>query len=243
MEDLSLPEWPEGAALFLDLDGTLLEFAEKPHLVARPPRFLALLERLARQSAVAFISGRPIVDLDRILAPHCFPLAGIHGVERRDQTGKESRVEADTAGLEDARALIRNFASSYDNLIVEDKAVGVALHYRMHPELEEDVHALERQLDEMLPAGFGVMRGKMLIEVYTASVDKGTAIREFMAEEPFAGATPVFIGDDITDEAGFLVVNDLGGISVKVDDGETAARFRLPDVDGVLRWLEQVVPE
>lgn len=243
VDNVSLPDWPSQAALFLDVDGTLLEFADKPHLVERPPRFLALLERLAGATPVAFISGRSIVDLDRILAPHHFPLAGIHGAERRNQAGQQSLVTADPAALAEVRAVIEAFRAKHDGLVLEDKAVGLALHYRLRPDLDEDVHALERQLDEMLPAGYGVMRGKMLIEVYTSSVDKGTAIREFMDEEPFAGATPVFIGDDVTDEAGFAVVNALGGVSIKVDRGDSVAQWRLPDVNTVIGWLEQVLPD
>ncbi len=242
VDTVSLPDWPAKAALFLDVDGTLLEFADKPHLVERPPRFLALLERLHGEIPVAFISGRSIDDLDRILAPHRFPLAGIHGAERRNHAGERSLAESNPDALKDARAVIDAFHSKHDGLVLEDKAVGLALHFRLRPDLEDDVHALERRLDEMLPSGYGVMRGKMLIEVYTSSVDKGTAIREFMDEEPFAGATPVFIGDDVTDEAGFVVVNELGGISIKVNDGDTVAQSRLPDVSAVIGWLEQVLP-
>ncbi|MGI9259812.1 MAG: trehalose-phosphatase [Gammaproteobacteria bacterium] len=243
VDKVSLPDWPTQAALFLDVDGTLLEFADKPHLVERPPRFLALLERLAGETPVAFISGRSIVDLDRILAPHHFPLAGIHGAERRNHVGQHSQAAADPAALKEARAIIDAFHAEHDGLVLEDKAVGLALHYRLRPDLEEEVHALEQQLDEMLPSGYGVMRGKMLIEVYTSNVDKGTAIREFMDEEPFAGATPVFIGDDVTDEAGFAVINALSGVSIKVDRGDTVARWRLSDVNAVIGWLEQVLPE
>ncbi len=243
MDKVSLPDWPSQAALFLDVDGTLLEFADKPHLVERPPRFLALLERLAGETPVAFISGRSIVDLDRILAPHQFPLAGIHGAERRNHAGQHSLTESDPEALKEPRAVINEFHSRHDGLVLEDKAVGLALHYRLRPDLEGEIHALEQQLDEMLPPGYGVMRGKMLIEVYTSSVDKGTAIREFMDEAPFAGATPVFIGDDVTDEAGFVVVNELGGVSVKVNHGDTVAQWRLGDVNAVIGWLEQVLPD
>ena len=127
-------------------------------------------------------------------------------------------------------------AKRHPQLLLEDKGASLALHYRGSPELASHVHrTLRRSLapDE----GYELQPGKMLLEVRPEGRDKGTAIDDFMAEAPFAGRVPVFVGDDLTDEHGFAVVERLGGWTVKVGPGRTAARFRLPDPAAVRQWL------
>jgi len=243
--DLGLPDWPARPALFLDLDGTLLEFADEPDAVQPSARFRDLLQRLARfePGAVAFVSGRSIETLDRLLAPHRFALAGVHGSERRSRGGRLSRPPANADALRDVRDQLERFEESNEGVIVEDKSVSLALHYRQRPDLHAAIERLAEELSESLPSEYEVLRGSMVVEIKPSGIDKGSAIREFMAEAPFADRTPVFIGDDVTDEAGFLVVNELGGVSVKVNSGDTAAQWQLPDVDAVLAWLGKVLPE
>jgi trehalose 6-phosphate phosphatase len=239
MIDTRLPPWPSRPALFLDLDGTLLEIAAEPHLAEPSARLHALLPilRPATGGAVALISGRTIVELDRLLAPHRFAAAGIHGLERRDGSGRLSSAAVDGALLAPVRFALSAFAASHAGLALEDKRLTLALHYRLRPDLEprvsEFVHALE------LPSSLEVLRGRMVFEIKPAGTNKGAAISHFMNESPFRGRTPVFIGDDVTDEAGFAVVNALDGVSIKVEAGETTARWRLRGVDAVLEWLER----
>jgi trehalose 6-phosphate phosphatase len=233
-----LPPWPSRPALFLDLDGTLLEIAAEPHLV-EPSRHLHALLPLLRPAtggAVALVSGRTIAELDRLLAPHRFAAAGIHGLEHRDGSGRLSSTAIDGTLLAPVRAAISEFVARHAGLALEDKWLTLALHYRQRPDLEPQVSEFVHALG--LPPELEVMRGRMVFEIKPDSMNKGAAISRFMSEPPFQGRTPVFIGDDVTDEAGFAVVNELGGVSIKVDAGETVAHWRLRGVDAVLEWLE-----
>lgn len=236
----SLPPWPSRPALFLDLDGTLLEFAELPHAVETSRRYRALLQTLAslEPCAVAFVSGRPIREMDRLLAPYRFAVAGMHGNERRDAEGRLVNAAIDASELALLRTPLGAFAAGHEGTFLEDKGIGLALHYRARPELHPTVERLALSLAASLTSAFELLRGNHVVEFRPAGIDKGTAIAAFMRESPFAGRTPVFIGDDVTDEAGFELVNALGGESVKVNAGRTVAKWRLPDVDAVLGWLE-----
>lgn len=243
-EEALAPTWPEHPALFLDLDGTLLEFAETPDGVEITERFKALLRRLdqVEHGAVAFVSGRTIARLDELLAPHRFALAGVHGNQRRRPTGQLAPASVDPAALDPVRERLRQFAADNDGILIEDKGISLAVHYRQHPGLAAAVEQLGTDLASELTSEWETLQGNHVLEIKPAGLDKGAAIRQFMTEAPFAGRTPVFIGDDVTDEAGFRVVNELGGVSVKVNSGPTAARWHLSNVDAVLGWLESHVP-
>lgn len=239
------PAWPERPALFLDLDGTLLEFSATPDTVELTPRFRRVLERLDRieHGAVAFVSGRTIATLDRLLAPHRFALAGVHGSQRRASDGRMAPLELDQSVLGPIRTSLERFAAKHDGAFVEDKGISLALHYRRAPELRDAVAQFAFELAQALPPTLSLLEGDHVLEIRPGSADKGAAIRDFMQEPPFVGRTPVFVGDDVTDEAGFEVVNALGGVSVKVNHGPSAAKWRLPDVAAVLSWLESNIPE
>ena len=227
--------------MFLDLDGTLIEIAHRPDAVRRSRRLDALLARLpaATGNALAVVSGRPVADVDRLLAPHHLAVAGIHGMERRGADGKVTRVPVDLDWIHDAHRAMKHFVVAHAGLLLENKGVSLALHYRGRPELEDTVQQFVADLD--LPAAAERLRGRKVVEIKPGQMNKGTAIRAFMSEPPFAGRTPVFAGDDVTDESGFAVVNELGGVSVKVGAGATAAKWRLPGVGGVLAWLTEAV--
>jgi trehalose 6-phosphate phosphatase len=243
MIDPTLPPWPERPALFLDLDGTLLEIADEPQNVRVSARVRALLPRLhsATGGAAALISGRPIADLDRLVAPFSFPAAGIHGLERRDGGGRIHSARIDSGMLAPARATIAAFVTQHPGLLFEDKGPTLALHYRKRPDLAAQVGRFVAELEHGLPPAFAVLGGRMVYEIKPRGVDKGLAIAAFMQEPPFVGRTALFVGDDLTDEAGFKVVNELAGVSVKVHAGPTAARWRLADVGAVLGWLERAL--
>lgn len=238
-----LPPWPERPALFLDLDGTLVEIVEHPSLAAASPRLRALLPKLpdACGGAVAVITGRRIEDVDRILAPYSFFAAGVHGLERR--AGSAVTAFAADAGLAEIRRRVEPFVAAHEGLWIEDKQLAFAVHYRNRPELEPDVHRFVSELQRTLPPDVEILLGNKVFEVKPGVADKGRAIEAFMQEPPFAGRTPVFVGDDVTDEAGFRSVNALGGVSIKVGSGETLARWRLADVSAVIDWLARAVGE
>jgi len=241
--DANLPPWPVQPALFLDVDGTLLEFADHPGSVVASPRLRALLPALPRITggAVALISGRRIEDLDRILAPHSWVAAGVHGLERRDGSGRMVSNAGSPQRLSSARELVEEFVRPRTGLWIEDKGAAFAVHYRSRPELEPEVHRFVGELQDRLPADVEVLLGHSVFEIKPGVVNKGSALAAFMEEPPFAGRTPVFVGDDVTDEAAFTVVNALGGLSVKVGAGATEAKWRLANVDAVLAWLELAV--
>jgi len=230
---------PRELALFLDVDGTLLHIAATPDAVTVERATVELVAQIYRTSGggLALITGRPIGDIDRLFAPLALPVAGQHGFERRDAAGIVHRHAEPAPQLAASRARLAAFAHEHPGVLFEDKGLTLGAHYRLAPELEEKLGALVAELAAESGGALAVQRGKMVFELRPPGKDKGTAIAEFMQEAPFRGRTAVFVGDDLTDEYGFSVVNGLGGVSVKVGEGETEARVRLSDVDAVREWL------
>lgn len=216
----------DGHALFLDFDGTLVELAERPELVtvaASLPVTLGRLQLLLH-GKLALVSGRPIAQIDALLAPLVLPVAGVHGLERRGLDGQLLR-----AGIPDlavALAAANTLAAHYPQLWVELKYGALALHYRQAPELGPLCLATMLAAVQACP-GSVLLPGKMVVEIKPAAVDKGTAIAAFLAEAPFAGQRAVFVGDDLTDEAGFAMAQLGGGAGIKVGPGPTIARYRI----------------
>ena len=138
-----------------------------------------------------------------------------------------------------ARDAMERFVEPHSGLLLENKGASLALHYRSRPDLEDTVQQFVASLD--LPVAAERLQGRKVVEVKPRQVNKGTAIRAYMSEPPCAGRTPVFVGDDVTDESGFAVVNELGGVSVKVGAGSTVANWTLPDVSHVLDWLAEAI--
>jgi trehalose 6-phosphate phosphatase len=237
------PPLASAHALFLDIDGTLIDIAPTPQRVRLDPDLAALLPAAAAllSGAVALITGRSIRDTDRIFGELVLPVAGQHGCERRDAAGTLHLHAANTATLARLKRLIAEFASRHEGLWLEDKGTTLALHYRAAPHLASHVHQVLRARFGEIGEGFRLQPGKRLLEVRPEGRDKGTAIRDFMQEPPFRGRVPVFVGDDRTDEHGFAVVRSLGGVAVKVGPGKTIANHRLDDVAAVRRWLDDAV--
>jgi trehalose 6-phosphate phosphatase len=192
---------------------------------------------LATGGAVALISGRSLHDLDLLFRGAALPAAGQHGLERRNSRGDVWRLHVPVDSLSLARARVAALASRHRELLVEDKGLSLALHYRAAPHLEGVVHEAVRAIVAELGDGYVVQPGKLVVELRPAGSDKGETVAAFMNEAPFRGRVPVFIGDDATDEHGFAVVNAMGGHSLKVGEGTTIARWRVPDVHAVERWL------
>lgn len=229
------PAW----VYFFDLDGTLLDIAPSPAEARLDQSVRDLLARLSdiTGGGVVLISGRSIADIDVLFPDAELPVAGQHGLELRDHSGRHWRHELPTASLEHARERIAAAAERNPGLLLEYKGLSLALHYRAVPHLADFARNLVHEVRAELGPEYGVQEGKSVIELKPGGRDKGIAVLEFMEEEHFRGRRPVFVGDDVTDEYAFAVVNDLGGISIKVGPGPTAARWRLPDVAAVREWL------
>lgn len=223
--------------LFLDFDGTLAELVDDPDAVAADAELRTLLGRLvaAMPGRVAIVSGRSIAQLDRMLGPAArgLALAGSHGAELR--SGDEPVEVSAPFGLVRVAAAMDAFAADRPGVLVERKSLGAALHYRRAPGAGAEALKLAAALAEA--HGLQLQRGKMMAEV-RADGDKGRAVAALVAGAGVAGKPPLVFGDDLTDEAGFIAAAELGGAGVLVGEPrETAARFRLPDVAAVRRWL------
>jgi len=226
-------------AFFFDVDGTLAEIAPRPGDARVAPAMLDALQRLtARCPAVAAISGRPIAEIDALLAPLKLPAAGIHGAQRRGPDGRLWQAAGDA--VPEIREALAACAQRHPGSLFEDKGVAFALHFRACPDAGADILATAERLVAEHPR-FALQPGKCVLEVKPAGIDKGQAIEALLAEAPFAGRRPVFLGDDRTDEAGFAMVNRLEGVSIKIGDEPSAARYRLPDVAAVERWLHTLL--
>lgn len=238
-----MPPFGADWAFFLDIDGTLLEFASRPQEVRVEPELLDLLDRLraAAGGAVALVSGRSVEDIDNLFAPLAFPAAGQHGTECRAADGSIRRHTPSLDGLGRAAAEIVRLTAAHSGLVFENKGMTLALHYRLAPSLRTLAEREMRAIAESLGDGFELQNGKFVAEIKPSGKDKGSAIAELAAGAPFAGRRPVFIGDDLTDEPGFEVVNRAGGYSVKVGPGITRARWHLFDATAVRRWLAAYV--
>jgi len=233
---------PQTLALFLDVDGTLLDIAPTPDAVQVEPQLRSLLDSLCVQTAgtVALISGRAIAKLDELFAPlGALPAAGLHGFERRDAAGSYHRCPPpEQSTLQLARAGLRSIAERHAGTLVEDKQVALALHYRLAQASQAEVLQEIEMIAARVRPQLQLQLGKMVAELRPAGATKGEAVREFLREPPFAGRRPIYIGDDLTDESAFECINKVGGVSIAVNVGRpTAARFCLPDVSAVHAWL------
>jgi len=241
-EPPALPAWDARWALFLDVDGTLLEIMEHPDDVRAAPRLRRLLAAAARalDGALALVSGRSIASLDAVFDPLRLPAAGLHGLERRDAGGKVHYPAGYARRIAAARDTLLEFVQSEPGLLLEDKGAALALHYRGAPALEAQCRQRIGLAREAAGEDFHVQHGKMVFELKPSGRDKGTAVADFMREAPFRGRRPVFVGDDVTDEDGFRAVNALGGISIRVGESAgSAARLVAADVAAILDWLNQ----
>lgn len=229
---LAASEW----ALFLDIDGTLLDLAPEPDLVTVPADLPALLDRLTIRfgGALSLVSGRTLDSIDRLF-PGGRDAVGCHGAEWRmaDKTSpRPSEVPfAVTAPL--AAAVARR-----KGLVMETKGVALAIHFREAPELAEEVRELAAAAITGAPAPLRLQEGKSVIEIVPAQCSKGGAIATFMRQPPYQDRRPIFVGDDLTDESGFETVNGLGGLAIHIGNAPwTAAGFRLSSPIALRRWL------
>ncbi len=240
-DDLPRSDWPrldwQQHAIFLDFDGTLAPIVPRPEQAAMGERTREAVTLMLEKTggALAILSGRDLDDLDARLAPLRLPAAASHGVVRRDGAGIVRRDESAAEDLAAAAGRMEEFASPRD-LLIERKAGAVTVHYRNHPEAADDSRAV---VDEIVAGSQGLraIHGNMVSEVAIAGVDKGHALDAFMAEQPFAGRTPFFAGDDTTDEDAFEAAQRRGGLALKIGAGPSAARLRAARIEDFLDWL------
>lgn len=225
--------------LFLDFDGTLVEIADRPDAVIVDDALNALLKRLQAmlEHRMAIVSGRSITQLEGFLGTKTTDLAlvGSHGAEIR--VGTQSVITPRRPGaLEGAEEFFKQAFADQPNVVIEVKSFGVAIHYRLDPNMEGT--AIKMAADFAQEYGLELQHGKMMVELRTFGHDKGTAINALMADAPFAGYLPVFIGDDVTDEPGFKACAANGGFGILVGPPrDTAAQYRLENVAAVHQWL------
>jgi len=227
------------SAVLLDVDGTLLDIAPTPLAVDVPPQLTRALRRLDEQTggAIAFVSGRPMAELDQLFAPLRLAAVAGHGAELR-VTGTDAPSQPNVPIGSDLRGQFAAFAKSLEGIILEDKGYSLALHYRLAPQhaavVREAVAAAVAPYPDNV---IEVLPGKAVIEVKSSAFNKGNGIRELMKHPPFRGRRPIFIGDDITDESAFAVLPEFDGFGFSVGHElpGLAGHFHRPD--DVRQWL------
>jgi len=228
-------------SLFLDVDGTLVELQETPAEVVVGEPLKTLLTEVSRrlQGAVALVSGRSIETLDALFEPLVFPAAGLHGVERRSASGERRGASYPDPSLSDARLALTAFVESHPGTLLEDKGRALALHFRLAPQFETRARQAVAALVRPLAPAYHVQEGKMVLEIKPHGFTKATAIEEFLGEAPFVGRTPVVVGDDLTDQAGFRLIEALGGISIAVGH-RLQGQWRFDNPAAVRHWLAAI---
>ncbi|WP_046372021.1 trehalose-phosphatase [Erwinia tracheiphila] len=229
-------------AFFFDVDGTLADIQLRPDDVSVSEEVIVNLKDLARicGGAVALVSGRPISELDALVSPLQLPLAGVHGAERRDLEGNLEQHALPEEIVSALSSLLQQRMAALPGTQLEMKGMAFALHYRGAQHFQTQVMQLAESVIEQF-SGLALQPGKCVVEIKPQGINKGAAVAAFMQQAPFSGKTPVFLGDDVTDEAAFSTVNAMQGISVKVGEGCTEAAHRLPDVAAVNKWLAETL--
>jgi trehalose 6-phosphate phosphatase len=227
--------------MFLDVDGTLIELTDSPLETFADQELKNLLGSVAERlgGAVALVSGRSIQYLDALFKPLRLPAAGLHGVERRKASGDMQGASFVDTRLDSARAALNALVEAHPGTSIEDKGRTIAVHFRLAPQVESSLRESLIAITKPLGANYHIQEGNMVLEIKPRGFNKGTAIRKFMQEPPFSGRQPVFIGDDLTDQGGFQVVEEQGGISVAVGD-RVRGQFRVDDPAAVRSWLRDV---
>jgi trehalose 6-phosphate phosphatase len=227
--------------LFLDVDGTLIDLTDTPLESFADAELKTLLGEVADRlgGALALVSGRTIDYLDALFSPLRLPAAGLHGVERRKASGVMHGSSFVDAQLNPARAALTALVKSLPGALFEDKGRNIAVHYRMAAGSEAKIRDAVREIAAPLGSNYHVQGGNMMFEIKPRGFDKASAVKAFMKEPPFSGRQPVFVGDDLTDQDGFRIVEDQGGISIAVGD-RVHGQYRLENAAAVHAWLRSI---
>ena len=233
-----VPSLRDDWALFLDFDGTLVDLGDDPHRTALDADMRAAVAAAHRflGGALALVSGRPLDQIDERFGPEHLAAAGLHGLQRRSAQGVLHSSAATRVLRRVARSLREAFAGE-PRIFIEDKGAALAVHYRLLREASGVVRQAVDTAARSLGPGYRVLAGADVFELLPTHANKGSAVRAFMTEAPFAGRVPVFVGDDVTDLDGFEAARQLGGLGIAVGE-RVAAEYRLADVPAVCRWLQ-----
>lgn len=250
-DDLPAPPLPaadEPWGVFLDVDGTLLEFVDDPAAVAVAPSLLELLHRLHARldGALALVSGRGADDLNALFSQPPWALGGLHGLQLRHADGSRNNHPVDPAVRAQLKRGAQALLEQLGDVQLEDKGDAIALHCRRMPQHFDAMRDAAQQLANQTP-GFELQAGNLVMEIKPAGMDKGKAVTELLQRPPFTGRKAVYLGDDLTDEHGFEAVTAAGGFGIRVGTRTpTAARFTLADPaavqDWLTRWLASLPP-
>ena len=238
-----LPSAGSRWALFLDVDGTLLEFNDDPREVRVSDSLLAMLHSLhdALDGALALVSGRDLDDLDRLFGKPRWAAAGLHGLQLRRADGSFRRIDIAHEQQDAMRKATAALAQRLDGVQLEDKQLAVALHCRRSPGQFASMHDAAIALIGQLP-GYELQPGNLVVEFKPVGMDKGRAVIEMLGSVPFAGRQPVYLGDDLTDEHAFAGIQKTNGIGVLTGPPRsTHASFSLPGPAAVEAWLARVL--
>lgn len=228
--------------LFLDIDGTISEFHSDPTKSVIEIQILEDIQALQKFKVDVFaVTGRTIQDAKRLFYPVELTIAGTHGLEieflKSALTEHTSLVKPENPLNFDAiYSDLKIACVDYPNLRIEQKQYAIALHFREHPELQQVAYQIILKLNEKYP-DLRLNSGKCVYELILKNASKGSAIQKIYQHFALQSSIPIFLGDDLTDESGFDVINQLNGISIKVGDGETQAKFRIKDINEVTEFI------
>ncbi|MBO3661577.1 trehalose-phosphatase [Acinetobacter variabilis] len=224
--------------LFLDIDGTISEFHPDPDKSIIHPEIINILENLQQYIQLILVTGRSILQAQKLIHPLQWNIAGSHGLELIYQADLKTLISLNKPQLQALKQYIEEQAVQIPDLRIEVKDYSVALHFREHPQLEDRVHAFALECLNQF-SDFELKAGKYVFELVPKGANKGSAIQQIIQQYHLTDHYPMFIGDDLTDEAGFKVINALHGCSIKVGLGQTLARYRLENVSQVQAFLKE----
>jgi trehalose 6-phosphate phosphatase len=231
-------------AILLDIDGTLLDLAPTPREVWVPPGLAKTLNGLLEKTdgALALVSGRSLNDIDLIFAPQLFPAVGGHGAEMRISGDNEAVATHAPPMDKELKRRLAAIAKLSPGILLEDKGYSLALHYRLAPHAEKAIYAAVSLIRADLPnAPIEVLPGKCVCEIKHSGFNKATGVMELMTHEPFRGRRPIFIGDDVTDEAVFAIMPDLHGLAFSVGRRATGVSDHFDEPRDVREWLARLL--
>jgi trehalose 6-phosphate phosphatase len=244
LDHLMTPPVNGHSALFLDIDGTLLDLARTPDAVVVPRELLATLTRLQQElgGALAFVSGRSLAAIDKLFAPLKTAAIGCHGAEVRGAGGAVQALARPIGSS--VKSLFAGLAQNHPGVLVEDKIYALALHYRLAPEARPGLIAVLEQNAELLKAeGVTLVEGKAVIDARPAGVDKGVGLIALMAQKPFAGRPVLFGGDDTTDLDVFRILPKIGGHGFSVGRHFPGVEHVFASPRAVRQWLTRLAEQ
>ena len=233
-------------ALFLDIDGTLLDLASHPDAVTVEPKLPAILRALHSRlrGAIALVSGRALARIDTLLRLPEFTLVGSHGAEIRLEDGKAPCKVPPARGIGSLASIASEQLAHLPGVVIEEKPDAIALHWRARPDARESVLAVAQHIAQSAGSAYTLLSGDAVVELRRHGTNKGTAVTFLMGQLPYADRQPWVIGDDLTDEHAFKAADRLGGFGVIVGNRRpTTAAYALPDPHSVRNWLLAILSQ